>query len=169
MLKCHVILSYIISSNRKHTFQYNTTWLQFDQSDCFTLVRFNQWRSSIVMWFGLSWYSIYTVRSVHLRTLLISHNYIFSFSKLIKDNVSGHDIDKRRTQSHVLNVSWVAKFALASCCTILRRCSARANWCMFCTSSNSSALYIFILQSPNSYFFCDEQIYTKVLLQFARD
>ena len=97
MLKCHVILSYIISSNRKHTrcctlsHDYSVTCLQFDQSDSFTLVRFNQWRSSIVMWFGHSWYSIYTVRSVHFRMLLISHNYSFSFSELIKDNVSRHD------------------------------------------------------------------------------
>ena len=70
---------------------YSITWLHFDQSDSFTLVRFNQWPSSIVMWFGLSWYSLYTVRSVHFRMLLISHKYIFSFSKLIKHNVSGHD------------------------------------------------------------------------------
>ena len=99
MLKCHVILSFIISSNRKHTrcstisHDYSITWSQFDQSDSLKLVRFNKWRSSIVIWFGLSWYSIrvYTVRSVHFRMLLISHKYIFSFSKLIIGNVSGHD------------------------------------------------------------------------------
>ena len=92
-----MILSYIISSNRKHTrcstisHDYSVTWLQFDQSDSFKLVRFNQWRFSIVMWFGHSWYSIYTVRSVHFRMLLISHKYNFSFSELIKNNVLRHD------------------------------------------------------------------------------
>ena len=43
------------------------------------------------MWFGYSIYSIYTVHSVHFNMLLISHKYSFSFSELIKDNVSGHD------------------------------------------------------------------------------
>ena len=70
---------------------YSVTWLQFDQSDSFTLERFNQWRSSIVMWFGHSWYSIYTVRSVHFRMLRILHKYSFSFSELINDNVSWYD------------------------------------------------------------------------------
>ena len=112
-----MILSYIISYNRKHTrcstiwHDYSVTWLQFDQSDSFSLVRFNQWRSSIVMWFGHSRYSIYiyTVRSVHFRTLLISHKYSFSFSQLIKDNVK-----TRQYCNMATNYTWSPHFVISN-------------------------------------------------------